>query len=46
MSQILIFGDSIAYGKWDKRGGWVTRLSNFIDEKNLKYYFYRIIANR
>ena len=32
MDKILIFGDSICYGKWDKEGGWVTRLRKYIDE--------------
>lgn len=31
MGKILIFGDSIAYGKWDHEGGWVTRLRRIID---------------
>jgi len=35
MAQILIFGDSITYGAWDKEGGWVQRLRKFLDEKNL-----------
>lgn len=35
MLQILVFGDSIAYGFWDKEGGWVTRLRKFLDEKSL-----------
>ena len=35
MDKILIFGDSICYGKWDKEGGWVTRLRKYIDQ-NLK----------
>lgn len=33
MSKILVFGDSIAWGAWDKRGGWVERLREFIDKK-------------
>lgn len=33
MTQILVFGDSIAYGSWDKAGGWVQRLRTFIEEK-------------
>jgi len=33
MSQFLVFGDSIAYGSWDKAGGWVQRLRAFIEEK-------------
>ena len=35
MSRILLFGDSIVLGFWDKEGGWATRLRKFIDEKNL-----------
>jgi len=36
MARILVFGDSISYGKWDHEiGGWVQRLSNFLDKKNL-----------
>ncbi|HEX7041910.1 MAG TPA: GDSL-type esterase/lipase family protein [Patescibacteria group bacterium] len=32
MSKIIVAGDSIAYGKWDSKGGWVARLRNYIDE--------------
>lgn len=32
MAKILIFGDSIAYGKWDLEGGWVARLRMHIDK--------------
>lgn len=35
MAHILVFGDSIAYGAWDKEGGWVQRLREFVDEKAL-----------
>jgi lysophospholipase L1-like esterase len=28
--RILIFGDSITYGAWDKEGGWVERLKKFL----------------
>lgn len=35
MSHVLIFGDSIAQGYWDKDGGWVARLRKFIDAKNI-----------
>lgn len=31
--QILVFGASIVYGKWDSRGGWVQRLRTYIEEK-------------
>jgi len=36
MARILIFGDSIVYGAWDrgKEGGWVQRLRKFLDEKH------------
>lgn len=46
MVQILIFGDSIAWGAWDKEGGWVQRLRKFIDEKNLSDpEFYCLVYN-
>lgn len=31
--EIFVFGDSIAYGAWDRDGGWVARLRRYIDEK-------------
>lgn len=36
MARILVFGDSIVYGAWDreKEGGWVQRLRKFLDEKH------------
>jgi len=44
--RILIFGDSIAYGAWDKEGGWVQRLRKFLDEKNLTDSdFYCLVYN-
>ncbi len=33
--KIFIFGDSIAYGAWDREGGWVARLRKFVDDKTL-----------
>lgn len=33
MARILVFGDSIAYGCWDKMGGWSARLRKYLDEK-------------
>jgi len=46
MTQILIFGDSITYGAWDKEGGWVQRLRRFLDEKNLTSPdFYCVVYN-
>lgn len=42
MSQILIFGDSVAYGAWDIEGGWAERLKIFTNKKailsGLKFY--------
>ncbi len=38
MAQILIFGDSLTYGCWDKKGGWVNRLRDFLDKKKLPKY--------
>jgi acyl-CoA thioesterase I len=35
MTNILIFGDSIVWGAWDKEGGWAQRLRKFIDQKNI-----------
>ncbi|MCD6279715.1 hypothetical protein J7J26_03010 [Candidatus Micrarchaeota archaeon] len=46
MTQILIFGDSIAYGAWDKEGGWVQRLKKFLDKKDLTDpNFYCLVYN-
>ena len=35
MSILLVFGDSITWGAWDKKGGWAQRLKSFGDQKNL-----------
>lgn len=35
ITQILVFGDSITYGAWDKEGGWAQRLKKFLDKKTL-----------
>lgn len=35
MARILVFGDSISYGAWDKKGGWVQLLKGFLFEKSL-----------
>jgi lysophospholipase L1-like esterase len=44
MTQILVFGDSIVYGAWDREGGWVQRLKNILDKKTLSdpNIYYRI----
>lgn len=43
MTQLLIFGDSIAQGFWDvEGGGWAQRLKIFLDNKSYKskkYFF-------
>ena len=35
MPRILIFGDSITHGAWDKKGGWADHLKSFCMEKSL-----------
>ena len=35
---IICFGDSITYGNWDPKGGWVGRLRNYLDTKSLGAY--------
>ncbi len=46
MARILVFGDSIAFGAWDREGGWVQRLRKVIDEKNLSgTNYYSLIYN-
>jgi len=42
MKIILIFGDSITYGAWDKEGGWVARLRKFINKKSSEYLIYNL----
>lgn len=46
MPRILVFGDSITYGAWDKEGGWVSRLIKSLNEKNLSDpNFYCLVYN-
>jgi len=46
MQRILIFGDSITYGAWDKEGGWVARLRRYVDEKIFADpNYYNIVLN-
>ena len=46
MTRILVFGDSIVWGAWDREGGWAQRLRKFIDEKNLSdSEFYCLVYN-
>jgi lysophospholipase L1-like esterase len=35
MARILIFGDSIAQGAWDERGGWADRLKGYYNSAKL-----------
>lgn len=35
--RVLVFGDSIAYGKWDKKGGWVDQLKSYYDNSAIDY---------
>lgn len=32
---LFCFGDSITYGNWDPKGGWVGRLRDYLDSKSL-----------
>lgn len=34
--RVLVFGDSIAAGMWDTKGGWVQRLRTTFDERRLE----------
>ncbi len=45
MARILVFGDSITYGAWDKDGGWVDRLKKFLHEKVLSNSKYFLVYN-
>lgn len=36
--RILVFGDSITYGKVDSQGGWAARLKKEFDEEAVKNY--------
>ncbi len=38
MKTILIFGDSISIGAWDKEGGWADRLKRFLMKKEILTY--------
>ena len=36
---ILVFGDSIAYGAWDDdKAGWVNRLRLILEDNSNQYY--------
>ena len=36
MTFILVFGTSTTYGAWDSEGGWVQRLTKYLDNKQLE----------
>ncbi len=47
MTIILVFGTSITYGAWDKEGGWVQRLREYVDKNYIKnkgkeYFVYNL----
>lgn len=42
MPNVLVFGDSIVYGAWDREGGWVQRLRKFFDENREDYLIYNL----
>lgn len=47
MVRILVFGDSITYGAWDRKGGWVDRLKedlheNFLSNQDSYYQVYNL----
>ncbi len=33
MAHVVVFGDSLIYGAWDKEGGWVQRLRRYLDKR-------------
>lgn len=39
--KILVFGDSISAGAWDKEGGWVNRLQKFTNQITVESNFNR-----
>ncbi|MDP2667048.1 MAG: SGNH/GDSL hydrolase family protein [Candidatus Diapherotrites archaeon] len=45
MTHILVFGDSTTYGAWDKKGGWVSRIREKLDQKNIPNNKYLLIYN-
>ena len=45
MTHILVFGDSTTYGAWDKKGGWVSRIRQRLDQKNIPSNKYLLIYN-
>jgi len=50
MTRILVFGDSIPYGYYDKEGGWVERLRilflrRMIKDENFDYPIYNLIIS-
>jgi len=46
MTHLLIFGDSIAHGAWDIKGGWAERLREFLHKRNVSDPdFYCLVYN-
>ncbi len=42
---VLVFGDSIAYGAWDEEGGWVERLKRYLHHRTTSYGEYHLVYN-
>ena len=45
MAHIIVFGDSTTYGAWDSQGGWVQRMREKLDVKNIQGKHYFLIYN-
>ncbi len=43
--RVLVFGDSITYGKVDTEGGWVSRLRKQFDEEDARNNYARDLPN-
>lgn len=44
MSYLLVFGDSVAWGAWDEKGGWAQRLKEFADDNDVEEDFYDVMV--
>jgi lysophospholipase L1-like esterase len=45
--KMFVFGDSIPYGNWDKKGGWPERLKQIFHEKTLasNFEYFHLLYN-
>lgn len=46
MSILLVLGDSMTYGHWDRQGGWVQRLRAFLERRALESENYHELNTR